>query len=132
MTSPSGFGIKKNYYKEYWKVARLEEEAFKKWWDTNNSKTELDSLKQIFFSNFTTDRKIIGSVGVWTPIENGRSAGTDVDIIGNIIEKDDNALKIKIVKTGSYEDKFELLYKIEDTIEMHIYDVFLIPPKNDN
>lgn len=129
---PIRFREQKKYYKEYWKVAQLEGEAFKKWWDTNNSKTELDSLKQIYFSNFSKDRKILGSLHAWTPIENGHSEGTDVDIIGNIIEKDDYTLKIKIVKLGSYEDKYELLYKIEDTIEMHIYDVFLIPPQNEN
>src|SRR5690606_17748978 len=36
---PIRFREQKKYYKEYWRVVQLEEEAFKKWWDTNNSKT---------------------------------------------------------------------------------------------
>lgn len=124
---PIKFKEQKRYYKEYWRLARIEGDSLKKWWTANNTQNELDSLNQIYFSNFEIGRKVLGSVGAWTPMKNGHSSGTEVKMIGDIIERKDRIFKVKIIDLGVYKDKFTLNYKIGDTIEISPDEVYLIP-----
>lgn len=124
---PIKFKDQKKYYKEYWKFTKLNEKNFKEWWDTNNSKTERDSLETVYLSYFMKKQKVLGSIGAWTPFENGSSAGTDVEMIGEIIDINNSILKIRITELGSCDEKFQLNNIIGDTIETDIYSVFLIP-----
>lgn len=70
---------------------------------------------------------MLGSIGAWTPFANGSSAGTDVEMIGEIIDINNSILKIRITELGSCDEKFQLNNIIGDTIETDIYSVFLIP-----
>lgn len=124
---PIKFKEQKRYYKEYWRIAQIEGDTLQKWRSANNSKIESDSLNQIYFSNFKNGRKVLGSVGAWTPMKNGHSAGTQVKMIREIVEGNDGTLKVKITELGTYKDKFILTYAIADTIETSHYDVYLIP-----
>lgn len=123
---PIEFKKQKQYYKEYWEVARINGDTLEKWWAANNSQKESDSLDQIYLSNFTKDKLVLGSVGAWKKRENGAS-GIDVQMIAKIIEWNDRKLKLKIIELGESEEGFELWEKVGDTIESSPYSVCLIP-----
>ena len=123
---PIKFKEQKEYYKEYWNVVRLGRDSARIWWAKKNPEIERDSIEQIYFSNFTKGRLVLGSVGAWKKHENGAS-GIDVKMVGEIIERNDRQLKLKITEIGKSKEGFELLIKAGDTIESDPYAVYLIP-----
>lgn len=124
---PIRFRDQKKFYREYWEVARIEGDTVEKWWVANNPILQTDSLEQVYFSNFTKNRLVLGSVYAWKQIENGATI-KDVKMIAEIIERNERTLKLKIVELGKSKEGFELWEKVGDTIEINPYEVFLIPP----
>jgi len=123
---PIRFRDQKKYYREYWKVALIDRDTLEKWWEEQNPKIQSDSLEEVYFSNFTKNRLVLGSVDAWKQRENGAS-GINVKMIAQIIERNDRTLKLKIVELGKSKEGFELWEKVGDTIESNPYGVFLIP-----
>lgn len=123
---PIKFKEQKEFYKEYWKVVRLGKDTARIWWTKKHPEMELDSIQQIYFSNFNKGRLVLGSVDAWKKHENGAS-GIDVKMIAEIIERNDRKLKLKITEIGKSKEGFELLVKVGDTIESDPYSVYLIP-----
>lgn len=126
---PIKFKVQKEYYKEYWNVVRLGRDSAKIWWAKKNPEMERDSIEQIYFSNFTKGRLVLGSIGAWKKHKNGAS-GIDIKMIGEIIEINDRKIKLKITEIGKSKEGFELLIKTGDTIESNPYSVYLIPKTN--
>jgi hypothetical protein len=123
---PINFKEQKKYYKEYWKVAKIGRDTLERYWESKYNLINNDSIDQVYFSNFTKGRLVLGSVGAWKQLENGAS-GIDVKMIAEIIERNQRKLKLKIIELGKSEEGFELWEKVGDTIESDPYGVYLIP-----
>lgn len=124
---PINFNKQKEEFKEYWKMSEIGNDTFKKWWDLKYQSENNDSINKKYYSQFKKDRMVLGSIYSMTPFEDGSASGTDIKMIGKIIEQTQNNLKIKIINLGKVEDGFKAFNKVGDTIDYTTYNVFLIP-----
>ena len=123
---PIQFKEQKKYFKEFWKVSRIGEDAKSNWWKKNHPEKQTDSLNQIYLSYFYKDRLVLGSVTAIKKYKNSASL-IEVNMIAKIIERNNRKLKLRIIELGKVEDGFELWEKVNDTIESDIDSVYLIP-----
>ena len=125
---PINFREQKKYYKEYWRVAKIGRDTLERYWERKFNLVNHDSLENIYNSNFTKGRLVLGNVGAWKKRENGAS-GIDIKMIARIIDRDERTLKLEIMELEKPKDGFELLEKVGDTVEFDTYGVYLIPKK---
>lgn len=123
---PINFREQKEYYKDYWKVAKIGRDTLERYRESKYNVVNYDSLDNIYNSNFSKGRLVVGSVGAWKKRENGAS-GIDLKMIAKIIDRNQRALKLEIIELEKTKEGFELMEKVGDTVEFDSYDVYLIP-----
>jgi len=123
------FKKQKQYYKEYWKVAKLGNDTLNKWWDSHHRKENFEIEEENYFSKFEIGQKVLGSINAWEKRKEGENSitGIEVNYIAEIIERNDGILNLKILGIEKPKKGFQLQVMVGDTIKGELDSVFLIP-----